>query len=104
MKRVACFQCEPEDINVQVCGRCRELTKHDIALMLREEVPIYLNALNRNRKGRKSKLTATQKSDLAAEHRYKGTSFRDLGEKHGISGSTACRTYHKEYDNVRFSD
>ena len=68
MKRVACFQCKPENINVQVCGRFRELTKHDLALMLREEVPIYLNALNRNRKGRKSKLTATQKSDLAAEH------------------------------------
>ena len=99
MKRIHCFQCH-KTVTVQNCGKCREITKSEIVEILLGMDPVYLTERNRNKKGRKSKLTATQKSDLAAAHRYENLSFEVLGKRYGIHSSTACRIYHKEYDNV----
>lgn len=95
MSKLKCYQCTKE-ISLQVCGRCRETSKHFLVKMLKAE-KIYLTEVNRNKKGFTKKLTATQQHDLAYAHKC-GESFRTLAEKYGVSPSTALRAYRREYD------
>ncbi|MDA8227933.1 MAG: hypothetical protein M0T74_09620 [Desulfitobacterium hafniense] len=58
-----CFTCDKltgiYKTDLQTCGRCGEVKKIDPVRIVLDMTPIYLSESNRNKKGRKPKLTAT---------------------------------------------
>ena len=95
MVKLVCFYCEKEK-SIPVCGRCREISKNYLAEMLVSEGR-YLSEHNRNNKGPKMKLTATEQDEVAFAHRD-GLSFRKIASLYGISAPTAMRIYRRVFN------
>lgn len=62
-----------------ICGSCREVLKIDLVLEIRgkggcKHGRIYLSESNRNKKGRKKVLTATEQNDIYWAHERDGGS------------------------------
>lgn len=94
-----CFTCNEltgdYNTDLQTCARCREVLKIDIVRILLEMDPIYLSEKNRNKKGRKPKLTATEKHDIIYD-RKNGKSMGELAKKYKVSKATIFNTLHKK--------
>lgn len=97
-----CYTCDKHtgDYNAdkEICAACREVLKVDLVNMVLDLDPVYLSESNRNKKGRKPKLTATQKNDIYHEH-MRGTSMDQLAAKYEVSKATIYNTVHKEAQN-----
>lgn len=78
----------------ETCAYCRDVLKVDIAYMLQGMTPIYLSEHNRNKQGRKRKLTATQQGRI--KYRYtQGESMGALAKEYGVSKGTIWNIVHK---------
>ena len=69
------------------CGRCREVLKIDLVRIITEMEKIYLTETLRNKSGRKSKLTTTEKRDIKHARR-RGERVTDLAKKYKVSRVT----------------
>jgi len=100
--KMKCFTCQKRtnvyNADKEICAACREVLKVDLVNMILGLDPVYLSENNRNKKGRKPKLTATQKNDVYWEHR-RGVSMGKLSKKYGVSKSTIFNTIQKESQN-----
>lgn len=76
-----------------ICARCREVLKVDMAYVLSGMDPVYLSEGNRNKKGRKSKLTANQQSDIFYRHQ-RGETMGELAKEYNVSKSTVWNIIH----------
>ena len=97
MGHITCYKCT-KDRCVEICGKCRQVTKYQLVQIILEKDPVYLSEDSRHKRGRKEKLTMDQKGDLAYAHKM-GETLRDLAKKYNVSPATAFRAYHKTYDN-----
>lgn len=97
-----CYNCDKRTgdyhADKEICAACREVLKVDLVNKVLELDPVYLSESNRYKKGRKPKLTATQKNDIYHEHR-RGASMDQLAVKYGVSKTTICNTVNKEAQN-----
>jgi len=63
-----CFTCDKltdnYEANKRTCASCREVLKIDLVQIIKEMDPIYLSESNRNKRGRKPKLTANEVYDI----------------------------------------
>lgn len=91
-KIVKCFFCKKRTDNYSadksICAACREVLKVDLVNMVLDLEPVYLSESNRNKNGRKQKLTATQKNDIYHEYRQGHVSMNQLAKKYGVSKTT----------------
>lgn len=87
-----CHKCK-EDRSISTCGKCRKITKSDLVKMLfDEDNPVYLHEGNRHIDGPKQIHTDMTRRTIAYEHQM-GKSYRDLGEKYGVSSTSIYRYY-----------
>lgn len=89
-----CFTCNKEK-DLQTCARCRDVLKIDLVRIVLEMTPIYLSESNRNKKGRKPRLTATDQHDITYAHKN-GKSMGELAKKYKVSRATIFNTVHKQ--------
>jgi predicted DNA binding protein len=97
-----CFPCDKltdnYETNKRTCASCREVLKIDLVRIIKEMDRIYLSESNRNKAGRKQKLTATQENDIkcAYEDQPKNgkISMKDLAKEYNVSVTTVSRTVH----------
>lgn len=92
-----CFKCEKltgdYDTDKMTCACCREALKIDIVRILRGMDRVYLSEGNRNKAGRKRKLTADERNDI--KYVYKtGTSMGELARRYQVSKGTIFNIVH----------
>ncbi|NLZ48859.1 MAG: helix-turn-helix domain-containing protein [Clostridiales bacterium] len=81
-------------VDKYICARCRKVLKVDMAYLLIKKIPIYLTENNRNKKGRKPKLTATQQHDIYYKYQ-KGKTMGKLASEYNVSKATIWNIIHK---------
>ncbi len=98
-----CFSCKKRTDNYSadkiICAACREVLKVDLVKRVLDLEPVYLSESNRNKNGRKPKLTATQRNDIFHEYRRGHVSMNQLAEKYGVSKTTIYNTVCNEAQN-----
>lgn len=94
-----CFTCI-KNISKETCGACREVLKIDLVKIVLELDPIYLSEGNRNKTGRPSKLTATERNDIKYNYYHppenKKISMKTLADKYDVKKSTIFNIVHKK--------
>ncbi len=92
-----CYTCDKWSNNpikdISTCGRCKEVLKADLVKLALGLDPIYLSEQNRNKTGRKPKLTADQKDDVQQRH-IKGESLASISKDLGVSKTTIYNAVH----------
>lgn len=95
---MVCFKCDKltndYEADKMTCASCREVFKIDLVKLVLGLDPIYLSEANRNKKGRKSKLTATEKHDIYWKYQRQEYSIRQLAKKYGVSVGTISKYVH----------
>lgn len=95
-----CFSCKKRTDNYsadkRICAACREVLKVDLVKMVLSLDRVYLSEKNRNKNGRKQKLTATQKNDIYHEYRQGNVSMNQLAKKYGVSRTTIYNAVHNK--------
>lgn len=97
-----CFTCTKltgnEKTDKSICASCREVLKIDLVRVVLDLDPIYLSESNRNKRGRKPKLTADEMNDIKCAYENPPVngkiSMRDLAKKYEISVGTVSRIVH----------
>lgn len=93
-----CFKCEKRTDDYlkdkYICASCREILKVDLVNAVLELDPIYLSESNRNKKGRKHKLSATEENDITWAHKKNEESMGSLAKKYHVSKSTIYNIIH----------
>lgn len=94
-----CFTCNKRTGNYKsdkiTCGACREVLKIDLVNIVLGLDPIYLSESNRNKKGRKPKLTATEQNDIKWLYNHNDISMEKFAKKYGVKKSTIFNIIHK---------
>lgn len=94
-----CFTCTEKTGDYKrdklICARCREVLKVDLVNMVLELDPVYLSEANRNKGGRKPKLTADQMNRLYYDHML-GGGVRRLAKQYGVRLATVSRIINKK--------
>lgn len=95
-----CFSCNKRTDNYnadkEICAACREILKVDLVKMVLDLDRVYLSESNRNKNGRKPKLTATQKNDIYHKYSQGNVSMNQLAKKYGVSRTTIYNTAHNK--------
>lgn len=94
-----CFKCDKLTNNYkadkETCAACREVFKIDLVKVILGLDPIYLSESNRNKKGRKPKLTPDDMNDIPWKHNHEGESLGSLAKEYGVSKATIFNIVHK---------
>jgi hypothetical protein len=77
-----------------ICGSCREVLKIDIVRRIRGDERIYLSESNRNKNGRKKKLTATDRNEIYWAIKRDGRTMQSLADEYSVSKGTVFNAIH----------
>jgi len=95
-----CFTCDKigskHSDDKHTCGICREVLKIDLVRRVLELDPVYLSESNRHKTGRKPKLTATERHDIAQAYKDGAASLGALAKKYKMSKSAIFNIVHKD--------
>lgn len=94
-----CFSCKKRSgkysEDKHTCGICRETVKIDLVRMVLELDPVYLSEGNRHKTGRKSRLTLTERYDIAQAYKDGTASMGALAKKYKMSKSRIFNIVHE---------
>lgn len=93
-----CFYCDKltgnYETDKETCANCREVLKIDLVRAVLEMDPVYLSESNRNKKGRKPKLSATDQYDITQAYKNHTESMGKLAKMYNVSKSTIYNIAH----------
>ncbi len=94
-----CYVCDKLSDNYETdkitCASCRDVFKIDLVRLILELDPVYLSESNRNKRGRKKKLTATERNDIWSIYKNHEKSMSALSKEYNVSKSTIFNIIHE---------